>query len=174
MVSTVSNSSRRGGLLQLGMRTVAKMRWFPAPNLAVLLTNQKSKLIFRNSTKYGSKFTYMSTHALACVPPCCPISAAGGVSKHKLVNQCAARLAFKIRSTDNSHYGVNPVFGFVEIGEEVELTITRKAGKPKADRLVVMFKDVPKDATDPKPFFDPSSPKTELTGEITLKLSAAE
>uniref|UniRef100_A0A914QER4 MSP domain-containing protein n=1 Tax=Panagrolaimus davidi TaxID=227884 RepID=A0A914QER4_9BILA len=116
----------------------------------------------------------MSTQALAVEPPCCPISAAGGKSKHKLINQSSSRLAYKVKSSNNSNYGVNHIFGFVEVGGTVDFEITRKAGKPKADKLVIMFNEAPADATDASKFFEANAPKTELTGEFILKLSAAE
>uniref|UniRef100_A0AC34FZ23 MSP domain-containing protein n=1 Tax=Panagrolaimus sp. ES5 TaxID=591445 RepID=A0AC34FZ23_9BILA len=116
----------------------------------------------------------MSTQALAVEPPVCPISAAGGKSKHKLINQCSCRLAYKVKSSNNSNYGVNHIFGFVNVGETVDFEITRKAGKPKADKLIIMFNEAPADATDPKPLFEPNAPKNDLTGEVIVKLSAAE
>uniref|UniRef100_A0A7E4VHN9 MSP domain-containing protein n=1 Tax=Panagrellus redivivus TaxID=6233 RepID=A0A7E4VHN9_PANRE len=117
----------------------------------------------------------MSTHAIAVVPPTCPISAAGGKSKHKLINQSALKLAFKIKSSNNSNYGVNPIFGFVNVGAEVEVEITRKAGKPQADKLVVMYKSVADDVVDAKAVFEAKDAKpAELDGEVIVKLSAAE
>ena len=116
----------------------------------------------------------MSTQALAVDPPSCPISAAGGKSKHKLINQSSARLAYKVKSSNNSNYGVNHIFGFCNVGETVDLEITRKPGKPKADKLVILFNEAPADATDAKPFFEPNAPKTDMTGEVVVKLSAAE
>ena len=37
-----------------------------------------------------------------------------------------------------------------------------------------MFNQAPDDAADPKPFFEANAPKTDLTGEVVVKLSAAE
>uniref|UniRef100_A0AC35FV61 MSP domain-containing protein n=1 Tax=Panagrolaimus sp. PS1159 TaxID=55785 RepID=A0AC35FV61_9BILA len=99
----------------------------------------------------------MSTQALAVEPPCCPISAAGGKSKHKLINQSSSRLAYKVKSKSSFSVAHHTV-----------------AGKPKADKLVIMFNEAPADATDASKFFEANAPKTELTGEFILKLSAAE
>uniref|UniRef100_A0A915PUA6 MSP domain-containing protein n=1 Tax=Setaria digitata TaxID=48799 RepID=A0A915PUA6_9BILA len=116
----------------------------------------------------------MSTKALAVVPPTCPISAAGGKSQHQLINQAAARLAFKVKSTNNSNYTVNPNMGFIEIGCKVNMEITRIAGKPKADRLIILFDMVDANETDYLKPFKPGAKHTELYGEFTVKLSAAE
>ncbi|KHN81021.1 Uncharacterized protein Tcan_13347 [Toxocara canis] len=116
----------------------------------------------------------MSTKALAVVPPTCPISAAGGVSKHKLVNQCAFRMAFKVKSSNNSNYTVTPNMGIVEVGSEVPIEITRSNGKPKADRLVILFEAIGAGNNDYKSCFAPGAPKTEVSGEFVVKLSAAE
>ncbi|KAI6197607.1 MSP domain-containing protein [Aphelenchoides besseyi] len=115
----------------------------------------------------------MSTSALACVPMVCNITAAGGKSKHKLVNQCGVRLAYKVKCSNNGNYMVNPVFGFVEVGDQGELEITRKPGKPKADKLVIQFSEAPADMSDAKLAFEPSY-QSPFSGEFMVKLSAAE
>ncbi|KAK0403403.1 hypothetical protein QR680_016896 [Steinernema hermaphroditum] len=116
----------------------------------------------------------MATTALACVPAVCPISAAGGKSQHKLVNQCGAKLAFKVKCSNNSNYGVNPVYGVVPVGEQASLEITRVKGKPKGDKLIILFAEVADDVTDAAPVFQPGYPPSPLSGEIVVKLSAAE
>ncbi|VDM99079.1 unnamed protein product [Thelazia callipaeda] len=116
----------------------------------------------------------MSTKALAVEPPTCPISAAGGRSEHLLINQAAARLAFKVKSTNNSNYRVNPNMGFIEVGGQIKMEITRIAGKPKADRLVILFDMVDAAETDYTKPFKPGALHTDLYGEFTVKLSAAE
>lgn len=70
---------------------------------------------------------------MACV---LSFQAAGGKSTHKLVNQCGARLAYKIKCSNNSNYTVNPVFGIVEIGDQGQIVIERKPGKPKVNTSV--------------------------------------
>lgn len=128
----------------------------------------------------------MSTSALAVVPPVCPIPASGGKSKHKLVNQCGVKLAYKVRCSNNGNYSVGQVYGYVDVGEQGNLDITRivsvpdwtptdgaQAGKPKADKLVVMFAQPAPEHTDPKQAFDPAF-QSAFTGETVVKLSAAE
>ncbi|TKR59534.1 hypothetical protein L596_029190 [Steinernema carpocapsae] len=100
----------------------------------------------------------MSTTALACDPPVCPISAAGGKSQHKLINQSGARLAFKVKCSNNSNYMVKPVFGFCEVGGQVKFEITRSKGAPKGDKLVILFAEAADDATDPAAPFTPEHP----------------
>ncbi|KAH7730383.1 msp protein [Aphelenchoides avenae] len=114
------------------------------------------------------------TTALACVPLTCPISAAGGKSNHKLINQCGAKLAFKIKCSNNSNYIVSKVYGFVEVAAQEDIEIVRKPGKPKADKLVIQFAEVAADATDPKAPFEPNAPQPTVAGEVVVKLSAAE
>ncbi|CAD5219516.1 unnamed protein product [Bursaphelenchus okinawaensis] len=115
----------------------------------------------------------MSTSALAVVPPVCPISATGGKSKHKLVNQCGVKLAYKVKCSNNGNYSVNKVHGFVDVGDQGDLEITRIAGKPKADKLVVAFAQPDDKHTDPKQAFEGGF-QSQFTGETVVKLSAAE
>uniref|UniRef100_A0A1I7ZDC2 MSP domain-containing protein n=1 Tax=Steinernema glaseri TaxID=37863 RepID=A0A1I7ZDC2_9BILA len=117
----------------------------------------------------------MATTALACVPPVCPISAAGGKSQHHLVNQCGAKLAFKVKCSNNSNYTVKPVFGVVGVGEKVAMEITRSNGKPKGDKLVILFAEVTDTMTpaEAASAFQPGF-QSSLTGEVVVKLSAAE
>ncbi|CAD6186077.1 unnamed protein product [Caenorhabditis auriculariae] len=112
--------------------------------------------------------------ALKVDPPVCPIAADGGVSKHTLTNQSDLRLAFKVRSTNNSNYSVSVVHGFVNAGESLDFKITRVKGKPKADRLVFQFASVAGDASDPQAPFASGKPEGEVAGETIVKLSAAE
>ncbi|GMS94645.1 hypothetical protein PENTCL1PPCAC_16820 [Pristionchus entomophagus] len=111
---------------------------------------------------------------LSIDPPTCPISAAGGTSKHKIVNHTDRMLAFKIKSSNNSNYSVNVVHGLIQIGYTTDLIITRIKGKPKADKLVIMYADVAQDCKDPLTPFKPDKIEGEITGETVVKLSAAE
>ncbi|CAI2325153.1 unnamed protein product [Caenorhabditis sp. 36 PRJEB53466] len=97
---------------------------------------------------------------LSLDPPVCPIQANGGTSKHKIVNHCD-----KI---------VNTIFGLIQIGYTVDLVITRKPGKPQADRLVIQYASVEQDCRDPKAPFAGGNPVGEISGETIIKLSAAE
>uniref|UniRef100_A0AC35EYB1 MSP domain-containing protein n=1 Tax=Panagrolaimus sp. PS1159 TaxID=55785 RepID=A0AC35EYB1_9BILA len=115
-----------------------------------------------------------TTQALTVEPPVCTISSAGGKSKHKLFNQSSSRLAYKFKLSNNSNYGVNLISGFLKVGGIVDFEITRKAGKSKGDKLVIMFNEAPADATDASKLFEANAPKSKLTGEFVLNFSADE
>uniref|UniRef100_A0A8R1HMZ7 MSP domain-containing protein n=1 Tax=Caenorhabditis japonica TaxID=281687 RepID=A0A8R1HMZ7_CAEJA len=111
---------------------------------------------------------------LSLDPPVCPIQAHGGTSKHKMINHTDRHLAYKIKSSNNSHYSVNLIFGILKVCEVKELVITRKAGKPQADKLIIQYCQINDENADPKPLFANGVPPGELSGETTIKLSAAE
>uniref|UniRef100_A0A914QXN4 MSP domain-containing protein n=1 Tax=Panagrolaimus davidi TaxID=227884 RepID=A0A914QXN4_9BILA len=115
-----------------------------------------------------------TTKALTVEPPICTISSAGGKSKHKLFNQSSSRLAYKFKPSNNSNYSVNLISGFLKVGGIVDFEITRKAGKSKADKLVIMFNEAPADATDALKLFETNAPKSKLTGEFVLNFSVDE
>uniref|UniRef100_A0A915BM38 MSP domain-containing protein n=1 Tax=Parascaris univalens TaxID=6257 RepID=A0A915BM38_PARUN len=75
---------------------------------------------------------------------------------------------------NNSNYTVEPNMGIVEVGDEVPLEITRSSGKPKADRLVILFEAIASGNNDYMSCFAPGAPKSEISGEFVVKLSAAE
>uniref|UniRef100_A0A914PHJ0 Major sperm protein n=1 Tax=Panagrolaimus davidi TaxID=227884 RepID=A0A914PHJ0_9BILA len=116
----------------------------------------------------------MSRKGLSIEPPGCTIPAAGGKSKHRLLNQSSSRLAFKIKSSINSNYSVNLISGFIKVGGTVDFEITRKAGKPKPDKIVIMFIEAPADATDALKLFESNAPKSKLAGELILNFSPDE
>uniref|UniRef100_A0A915AQD3 Major sperm protein n=1 Tax=Parascaris univalens TaxID=6257 RepID=A0A915AQD3_PARUN len=93
----------------------------------------------------------------------------GGVSTHTLSNPSGVRLAFKVKSTNNNEYRLRPVYGFVEATGNSPLEITRSAGPPKNDKLVIQFKEAAADASDAAPLFKEGA----LLGELTLPLNAA-
>ncbi|CAA87431.1 motile sperm domain-containing protein [Caenorhabditis elegans] len=107
-------------------------------------------------------------------PPVCPIQANGGVSKHKMINHCDKILAFKVKSSNNSNYSVNLIYGILKVCDVKELVITRKPGKPQADKLIIQYCMVEDENADPKPLFANGVPPGELSGETVIKLSAAE
>uniref|UniRef100_A0A915ALB3 Major sperm protein n=1 Tax=Parascaris univalens TaxID=6257 RepID=A0A915ALB3_PARUN len=106
---------------------------------------------------------------LTADPPEANVPAAGGVSTHTLSNPSGVRLAFKVKSTNNNEYRLRPVYGFVEATGNSPLEITRSAGPPKADKLVIQFKEAAADASDAAPLFKEGAP----LGELTLPLNAA-
>ncbi|GMR57160.1 hypothetical protein PMAYCL1PPCAC_27355, partial [Pristionchus mayeri] len=115
--------------------------------------------------------TMSCSFAIAITPDRCNISAAGGTSKHKMVNQCDRKLAFKVRSSNNSNYSVNMIGGFIDVAETKEFIITRRAGKPQPDKLLICFCD----ATGPDALEHfKGEAKGEVVGETLIKLSAAE
>lgn len=63
--------------------------------------------------------------SLTIDPPALQIAASGGVVTHSLVNGGEARLAFKIKSTNNDHYRLKPVYGFVEPNSTMSIEIMR-------------------------------------------------
>lgn len=107
----------------------------------------RSKYVYFRQDNHNYFPIFNNVLALAVVPGVCPISAAGGKSVHKLVNQCGSRLAFKVKCSNNGteklevfvtnfhnfigNYWVSPVYGIVEVSEQGTLEINRKAGKPK-------------------------------------------
>ncbi|CAL2028691.1 unnamed protein product [Caenorhabditis brenneri] len=107
---------------------------------------------------------------LTADPPACTVPAAGGASTDKLVNAGAEKLVFKTKSSNNKEYRVSPVFGFIDPSGSKDLTITRNAGAPKEDKLVIYFGLAPADATDAQAAFGAITP----TGTITIPLSATE
>ena len=63
--------------------------------------------------------------SLTADPPASQVPAAGGTATHQLTNAGAARLAFKVKSSNNNEYRLKPVFGFIEPGAAAPLEITR-------------------------------------------------
>ncbi|CAI5442846.1 unnamed protein product [Caenorhabditis angaria] len=83
-------------------------------------------------------------------------------------------LAYKVKSSNNSNYSVNTTYGLIQIGYTVDLIITRKDGKPQADKLVIQYASVEQTCRDPKQPFETGKPVGEIAGETIIKLSAAE
>ncbi|XGW24019.1 hypothetical protein V3C99_005880 [Haemonchus contortus] len=106
--------------------------------------------------------------SLTADPPNGTVPATGGTLTHNLVNGGAEKLVFKVRSSNNTEYRVKPVFGFVDPGASTKLEITRLAGPPKEDKMVVQFAPAPPGATDPAAAFASVQP----AGNVTIPLSA--
>uniref|UniRef100_A0A914LR80 Major sperm protein n=4 Tax=Meloidogyne TaxID=189290 RepID=A0A914LR80_MELIC len=100
-----------------------------------------------------------SRMAVSLDPESIQVAAAGGEITLQLKNSSAeGRYAFKVKCTDNDHYRVNPVFGFVDPAGNAAVLVRRTEGPPKADgRLEVHFIPAPADATDAKALFPPGS-----------------
>lgn len=109
--------------------------------------------------------------SLSVDPSALQLPASGGVSTHQLHNNSAARLAFKVKSTNNDHYRLKPVYGFIEPGETVQLEVTRTEGPIKEDRLVIQFTEASVDSNDAQAFWKGGA---TAQGDVTLPLSAVE
>lgn len=83
-------------------------------------------------------------------PPTAQFPAIGGESIHHLINTGETRLAFKVKSSNNEHYRVRPVYGFIEVGGTTSINIVRLEGPPKEDKFVVLWAEVPIEEEDPK------------------------
>ncbi|KAI6190547.1 Major sperm protein [Aphelenchoides bicaudatus] len=105
--------------------------------------------------------------ALTVDPPAAAVPAAGGSSTHQLTNPGATKLAFKVKSSNNNEYRLKPVFGFVEPGASAPLEITRLAGAPKEDKLVIQFAEAGEN-TDAQAVFKAGP----AAGEVVLPISA--
>ncbi|CAL2037258.1 hypothetical protein CAEBREN_03790 [Caenorhabditis brenneri] len=106
--------------------------------------------------------------SLTADPPACTVPAAGGTSTHKLINAGAEKMIFKIKSSNNNEYRISPVFGFVDPSGSKDIQITRTAGGPKEDKLVIHFAVAPADATDAQAAFASVTP----AGTVTIPMSA--
>ncbi|KAH7725704.1 Protein SSP-35 [Aphelenchoides avenae] len=107
--------------------------------------------------------------SLVADPPAAQVPATGGVSVHQLVNIGTTRLAFKVKSSNNSAYRLKPVFGFVDAGAATEMEITRLRGPPKEDKLLIQYAEVPADATDAQATFKPGATANEVVIRVTAK-----
>ncbi|VDK86374.1 unnamed protein product [Onchocerca ochengi] len=65
---------------------------------------------------------------LTVQPRAVQICASGGKCVHKLVNTSLARLAFKIKSTNNEVYRFKPVYGFIEPQSSYPVVIQKLLG----------------------------------------------
>ncbi|ETN82129.1 hypothetical protein RB195_013159 [Necator americanus] len=113
---------------------------------------------------------------LSTSPSRCDIGVAGGTKKYKLINHCDRMLAYRILINPGSNYSVpeKQLHGLIQIGYTCEIEITRKAGKPRPDTMVIQYASVGQDARDPKQSFSTGKPVGEITGETVMKLIAAE
>lgn len=104
---------------------------------------------------------YIKEKPVALDPPSVCVPAAGGKTLLHLHYQPGMRYAFKVRTTNNDYYRVDPVFGFVEPGAIVQLEIIRKPGPPKVgDRVEVLFLPVDPVCGDPRqPFASGMTPE---------------
>jgi hypothetical protein len=105
-------------------------------------------------------------------PATIEVPATGGSVSLELQNSAPeARFCFKVKSTDNVHYRVKPVFGFVEAGGAGQLEVTRLTGPPSNDdRLEILFLPVDAETPDPKaPFSAGTAPAFVLDVPLTAQ-----
>ena len=108
--------------------------------------------------------------ALNIEPAAATVPAGGGVSKHAFQNPGEGRLVFKVKATNNDHYRVKPVYGFVDPGAATEFEITRTAGPPKEDKFVVQFAAAPEGEANAENAFKATAP----AGEANITITATE
>jgi len=86
----------------------------------------------------------------------------GGLLRVKLHNPTNCRQAIKIKCSDNAIYRVNPVYGYVEAGQHLNVEVVRqgKTGS-KFDKLVIVTAKAPAENTDVKKLFK-SAPKGDM------------
>jgi len=83
----------------------------------------KSPQVIRASASHYQKSRRMKNATIE--PSSAQFNAKGGVSSHKLSNPGENRIAFKIKCSNNDHYRMNPVYGFVEPGATANIDIHR-------------------------------------------------
>uniref|UniRef100_A0A915DRM7 MSP domain-containing protein n=1 Tax=Ditylenchus dipsaci TaxID=166011 RepID=A0A915DRM7_9BILA len=81
--------------------------------------------------------------ALNIDPPQAVFPAGGGTATHVLTNLTQARHGFKVKTSNNEHYRVQPVYGFIDPGQEVPIDIKRLPGPPREDKFVIQWAEVP-------------------------------
>uniref|UniRef100_A0AC34PZ98 MSP domain-containing protein n=1 Tax=Panagrolaimus sp. JU765 TaxID=591449 RepID=A0AC34PZ98_9BILA len=101
-------------------------------------------------------------------PPNVQVAATGATSTHHLKNEGVARMAFKIKSSNNVHYRMKPVYGFIDAGVSIPVEVVRHAGPAGEDKLAIQFAEVPPEETNPKAPFQAGA----CQGEVVVNLVA--
>ncbi|EJW84599.1 MSP domain-containing protein [Wuchereria bancrofti] len=86
----------------------------------------------------------------------------GGYQTVQLRNITKDRLAIKAKCSDNQLYRVNPVFGFIDPGEELKVDIMRRKAVPKVDKMIFVSVRANKDDIFPKPLFKRSKDSQKM------------
>uniref|UniRef100_A0A1I7V5W9 Major sperm protein n=1 Tax=Loa loa TaxID=7209 RepID=A0A1I7V5W9_LOALO len=86
----------------------------------------------------------------------------GGYQTVQLRNITEDRLAVKAKCSDNHLYRVNPVFGFIDPGQELKVDIIRRKAVPKVDKMIFVSVRANKDDIFPKPLFKRSKDSQKM------------
>ncbi|CAP31226.2 Protein CBG12202 [Caenorhabditis briggsae] len=89
--------------------------------------------------------------------------------KITLTNTHDKKIMFKIKTSDNVAYLVNPVFGTIEAGKTAEVTITRNKAPAKEAKLVIVNSVFSGDDKDLAKSFKTGKP---TGGQVTIKMNA--
>ncbi|CAB03041.1 Sperm-specific class P protein 32 [Caenorhabditis elegans] len=104
---------------------------------------------------------------LTIEPPSATFPASGGSSTHTITSVNESRMAFKVKSSNNEHYRVRPVYGFVEARGKMKFEIIRLEGPVKDDKIMLQYAEVPADETDAQAPFKAGAQQGDVT--ILLK-----
>lgn len=113
-------------------------------------------------------FTNTAAGVISIEPPNATFPASGGHSNHFVVSANEYRIAFKIKCSNNEHYRVRPVYGFVEVRSKTKFEIVRLDGPVKDDKLAILWAEVPDDEIEPQAPFRAGSQQ----GEIVVLMKA--
>ncbi|EFP12459.1 hypothetical protein CRE_29519 [Caenorhabditis remanei] len=89
--------------------------------------------------------------------------------KITLTNTHDKKIMFKIKTSDNLVYLVNPVFGTIEPGKTAEITVTRNKAPGKEAKLVIVNSVFSGDDKDLAKSFKTAKP---TGGQVTVKIAA--
>ncbi|RCN49318.1 MSP domain protein [Ancylostoma caninum] len=114
----------------------------------------------------------LSKPPLTVDPPVATFPTTGGKMTHLLKNPRPKRMVFKIKCSNNYDYGINPVYGFVEANANAIITVTRLAGAPKEDKMVIQFVEAPGEGVNAEDAFGLVSQLALLSTTVPLKVVA--
>lgn len=126
------------------------------------LSGEKALKAVPNNLNYKFPEGQIKPSSFRASPAKLPFAPTGGVQTVTIPNNTKSRKAFKVKTSDNILYRVNPVHGFVEPGQNMSIDVLRHNGTEKTDHLVVLTSEAAKDATCAKAIFETDPPR-ELT-----------
>ncbi|KAJ1346694.1 hypothetical protein KIN20_001581 [Parelaphostrongylus tenuis] len=83
-----------------------------------------------------------------------------------------ARVAFKVKCSNNNEYGIQPIYGYIPTSGTVTLTVTRLPGRPKEDIMVLQWIEVKDDTKEPKQVFATATPASIQSITVPLLVMA--